>query len=94
MQQDLVKLLNAVYQKAREEPVDEQERQEFIFHMTDWAESLPRLADLYANPSSYSVDDAATIIGELLYHTSGHIAEAARKYDYFPDPFSGGEDDV
>ena len=59
----------------------------FVFHMTDWIRDLEKLASLYDQPAETTREQAEDAITSLLYHASAHINEAARLYDYLPEPF-------
>lgn len=66
---------------------DEQQIYDFVFHLIESTEDLCRFAEFARSPDAFSPDDGKAIVRALLYHASGHIAQAARLYDYFPDPF-------
>jgi hypothetical protein len=62
-------------------------QRDFVFHMLDWRSDMTRLSDLYDHPERFSSSEAVSVVQAFLYHASGHIAEAARLYDIFVDPF-------
>jgi len=64
-----------------------EQRDAFIFHMTDWRDDLQRLARLYEEPVNVDDQQAKDTISAVLYHALGHLIAAARLYDYVPDPF-------
>jgi hypothetical protein len=87
----LQRLLAAIYneyQKLDDPAVNKQCRQDFVFHMTDWATNLQELAELYQDPERFDRSDAGTIVARFLYHVTAHLMEAARlMLDYEPDYF-------
>lgn len=57
------------------------DKDEFLFHMTDWKASLEKLARLYANPEDVSQEDAHRVLQQLFYHILPHLNAAAEIYD-------------
>jgi hypothetical protein len=74
---------------AENDAIADKERacHDFVFHMTDWVADLERLSGLYAHPEAHDEAHAREAVTSFLYHASGHIAEAARIFDVFIDPF-------
>ena len=62
------------------------------FHMTDWANDLRDLFELYSNPDAYSMDQAKRIVSGFLVHVPAHVAAAAKLYldDPVTDVFGVG----
>ncbi len=81
-------LLAAVYpkyQKRTDSAADRQCRKDFVFHMTDWAGDLQRLAALYREPQDFAKTEAEAIVAGFLYHVIPHLVEAGRLLlDYEP----------
>jgi hypothetical protein len=68
----------------------EQQEHDFVFHLLECSDELCEFADLCRDPHAVGLEKARKIVAALVYHTSGHLAQAARLYDYFPDPFAAG----
>ncbi len=86
----LVARLRAVFMDFHAEDSDpgkEKACGDFVFHMTDWIEELERLSRLYSDPLSHNEEEVRRAVTGFLYHACGHIIQAARLYDYVPDPF-------
>jgi hypothetical protein len=87
----LEQLLGAVFDRFREgeDPaVFAKNREEFIFHMTDWLNDLEELTDLYRNPGKHKASKASTLVGGFLYHVIPHLKAAGRLLlDEIPDAF-------
>lgn len=85
----LKKLLAAIYdryQKLDAPAANKACRHDFVFHMTDWAADLRRLAALYANPQQFDRATAGDIVAGFLLHALPHLMEAGRLLlDYEPD---------
>lgn len=85
----LEKLLSAVYhqyQKLDDPAANKKGRRDFVFHMTDWADDLRRLADLYQHPEEFNPETAGDIVAGFLYHVIPHLREAGRlMLDYDPE---------
>ncbi len=60
---------------------------EFVFQMTDWAEDLLRLADLYRDPESHSPSAWREAVSGFLLHAVHHLMRAAELDDSLMDPF-------
>jgi hypothetical protein len=76
------------FQSHDDEERHELAKQQFVFHMTDWAEDLFALCKLYARPSD-SDPDAGRTIARFLYHVIPHLNAAGRLLlDQVPDPFT------
>jgi hypothetical protein len=89
----LEKLLSAIYnqyQKLDDAALNKKSRADFVFHMTDWADDLHRLAELYRHPENFDKEQAGNIVSGFLYHVIPHLQEAGRiMLDYDPgDVFS------
>lgn len=90
------KLLGEVFDAAREglrESLDdaayEEQRREFVFHMTDWLSDLGRLRELLANAEGADKDEACTQVIGFLYHAVPHLNAAGRLLlDEIRDPFA------
>ena len=64
-------------------------RRDFVFHMTDWASDLERMARLFEDPGTFSQDEATTFIIGFLYHVIPHLNAAGQLLlDEVPDPFA------
>lgn len=57
------------------------DRDKFVFHMTDWQETMDLLNRLFNNPEDYDQDQANHILQELFYHVLPHLNAAAEIYD-------------
>jgi hypothetical protein len=84
----LKKLLAAIYdqyQKLDDPAANKECRLDFVFHMTDWADDLRRLADLYRDPGRFDRSDGGKVVAGFLIHVTAHLMEAARlMLDYEP----------
>ena len=67
--------------QAKENNNYESDREKFLFHMTDWQESLDALKRLFSSPSEYDQEQANLILQELFYHVLPHLNAAAEIYD-------------
>lgn len=67
--------------QAKENNNYDADREKFVFHMTDWQESLGLLNRLFSNPDEYDQDQANRILQELFYHVLPHLNAAAEIYD-------------
>ena len=87
---DLPQILGHVFdnvQTADNPQAHERQRQEFVFHMTDWDEELESLAKLYSN-RHMSEAEATQVVVEFLYHALPHLNAAGRLLlDRIPDAF-------
>jgi hypothetical protein len=63
----------------------ESDKDDFVFHMTDWASDLENMARLYSAPNRFSQEEAAQILQSFLYHAVPHIVAAAEIYDDAPE---------
>jgi hypothetical protein len=77
------KLLAFFKQMAETKEKDnyDSDRDAFVFHMTDWRDSLGSLAHLFSRPDEFEQDDADRILQELFYHVLPHLNAAAEIYD-------------
>ena len=57
------------------------DREKFVFHMTDWQETLDSLKRLFSSPDEYDQDQANHVFQELFYHVLPHLNAAAEIYD-------------
>ncbi len=57
------------------------DREKFVFHMTDWKETLDSLNRLCISPDEYDQDQANHVLQELFYHVLPHLNAAAEIYD-------------
>ena len=65
----------------------EQQRRDFIFHMTDWSGDLAAIDQLFESPSSPEL--ASKVIVGFLYHVIPHLNAAGRLLlDTIPDAFA------
>jgi hypothetical protein len=65
----------------------EEEKRQFIFHMTDWIDDLQDLIELYEQ-ERYEGNAAQTIAG-FLYHAVPHLNAAGRLLlNHIPDNFT------
>ncbi|MFO0550976.1 MAG: hypothetical protein U0271_21475 [Polyangiaceae bacterium] len=83
----LTKTLVRVFRRMKDE-ASEQDEHDFVFHLAECADDLERFCRLRDNPAAYSFEESRAIVASLLYHASGHLAQAARLYDHFVDPFN------
>ena len=67
--------------KAKESDNYDNDKEKFLFHMTDWSSSLESLARFYSNPADFSPEDSSRVLQELLYHVLPHLNAAAEIYD-------------
>jgi hypothetical protein len=101
MNQTFADLLGRVFDESRDylstsltAEEYKQLRQDFIFHMTDWASDLERLHSLSRTPEQWSADDATSFVIGMLYHVIPHLKAAGRiLLDDVGDPFSGDKTD-
>jgi hypothetical protein len=88
----MAKVFDAVFEEEREgaDPAEyERRRQDFAFHMTDWAGELEQMAALQRNLEQSDPEEAATFIIGFLYHVVPHLNAAGRLLlDEIPDPFA------
>jgi hypothetical protein len=63
----------------------EQEKEEFVFHMTDWAIDLSSLAAFYANPDLFNEQQAHDTLYCVFFHILEHLLAAAEIYDDAPE---------
>jgi hypothetical protein len=66
---------------AKEKNNYETDREKFVFHMTDWQETLDSLKQLFSGPDKYEQDQANHILQDLFYHVLPHLNAAAEIYD-------------
>ena len=59
----------------------ETDREAFVFHMTDWQESLTSLEKLFSRPDDFDQNEANRILEGLFYHMLPHLNAAAEIYD-------------
>lgn len=63
------------------------QRDDFVFHMTDWALDLERLARLYKKPQDNAT--ATELVVTFLSHATPHLSAAGRLLlDGVPDTFA------
>ena len=90
---EIKKLLGQIFDTFQEVEHPEErirQKQEFVFHMTDWTSDLKKIAGLYQNPKKLG-PDASKIVVAFLYHAIPHLNAAGRLLlDRIPDPFSKG----
>jgi hypothetical protein len=89
--EQLYRLLRSVLAEIKDSPLDDNTVRDFVFHLTECTDELKELVGLLLEPDRYDVQGAKRIVQAVLYHSSGHIAQAARLYDYFPDQFGRGD---
>ncbi len=67
----------------------EQQRRDFIFHMTDWSDDLAAIDKLFEGESASSEELASKVIVGFLYHAIPHLNAAGRLLlDTIPDAFA------
>jgi hypothetical protein len=78
-------LLGKIFDGAREglrESLAPQEyekrKQDFVFHLTDWADDLQQLADLFNRPNRQDEESASALVIGFLYHLIPHLNAAGR----------------
>ena len=71
----------------RSEQDFEQNIDAFVFHMLDWLDDLRTLADAYERSEAITNEEFEKAVISFLYHAAPHIVEAAKLYDYLPNPF-------
>ena len=59
----------------------ESERDKFVFHMTDWQDTLGSLERLFSCPDDFDQDQANRLLQELFFHMLPHLNAAAEIYD-------------
>jgi hypothetical protein len=88
----MAKVFDAVFEEEREggDPAEyERRRQDFAFHMTDWASEIEQMMALQKNLDEADPEEAATFIIGFLYHVVPHLNAAGRLLlDEIPDPFA------
>ena len=84
---DQLKTAFAAVFRVMNEESGEQKEHDFVFHLTESVQDLAAFADLCRNPDRYTPEETKKIVAAVLYHAAGHLAQAARLYDYFADPF-------
>src|SRR5260370_31205764 len=88
-QRRLHKLLAQVYDRFQR--VDDAKtnavcKRNFVFHMTDWAGDLTKLAELYKHPQNFDKKTASDIVAGFLLHVIWHVRAAGRlMLDYTPE---------
>ncbi len=91
----LDKLLAVVFDRLQEvenSALYAKNREEFIFHMTDWSENLEELVELYRRPQHYKPKEASRIVAGFLYHVIPHLKAAGRLLlDEIPDAFDNSQ---
>ena len=91
-------LLEAIFDNCRdvEDPLrNEERRDEFVFHMTDWLSDFQRLKKMYDQPKKVDVEKASTFLIGFLYHVIPHLNAAGRLLlDEIPDPFTKAKQKV
>jgi hypothetical protein len=78
------------FQDVEDPAVHAKNREEFVFHMTDWAEDLEQLATLYRQPEKWQKQKskASQVVAGFLYHAFPHLKAAGRLLvDEIPDAF-------
>lgn len=88
MSPKLERMLRAIYPEFQKLDTEEDRRSQsdFVFHMTDWAENLEQLANLYRHPERFTKAEAEAIVSAFLYHVIPHLKEAGRLLlDYEPE---------
>jgi hypothetical protein len=89
----LIRLLRAAFDQLQESPtpaLHEERKWEFVFHMTDWAQDLQKLAELYRHPEAFDKAAAQHAVAGFLYHAIPHLKAAGRLLlDEIPDAFEG-----
>jgi hypothetical protein len=83
-------LLREVFTELRQddEPGYTEQKEDFVFHMTDWLEDLNGLMSLYSD-SGVGKEAAAKFVVGFLYHVIPHLNAAGRLLlGGIPDPFS------
>jgi hypothetical protein len=89
-QPQIKSLLRAVFGELREEddPDFEKNRDEFVFHMTDWLDDLDAFREMLRT-SDVTKEIAARQIVGFLYHVTPHLNAAGRLLlDGVPDTFA------
>jgi hypothetical protein len=66
---------------AKESDNYDNDKEKFLFHMTDWNSSLESLVRFYSNPDDFRQEDANRVLQELFYHVLPHLNAAAEIYD-------------
>lgn len=67
--------------QAKENDNYESDREKFVFHMTDWQETLDSLKQLFSSPDEYDQGQANHVLQEFFYHVLPHLNAAAEIYD-------------
>ena len=67
--------------RAKEADNYDDDKDKFVFHMTDWKSSLESLGKLYSKPSDFSQEETNRILQELCYHVLPHLNAAAEIHD-------------
>jgi hypothetical protein len=84
------RLLREVFGELRDEddPVFEKNRDEFVFHMTDWLDDLDDFLALVRSATATKEAAARQIVG-FLYHVTPHLNAAGKLLlDGVPDTFA------
>jgi hypothetical protein len=80
------------YQRLDDPAANLEARHDFVFHMTDWAYDLERLASLYARPEAFDKDEAGDRVFRFLIHALPHLLAAGRLLlGKVSDPFGDQE---
>lgn len=68
--------VNDAYQHQSGRALNDECRQDFIFHMTDWLDDLQRLASLYDRPKEVPDAEAEDRVFSFLIHEVPHLMAA------------------
>jgi hypothetical protein len=83
-------LMGQVYdalQSIDDKAANSEAKRQFVFHMTDWLDSLESLVKLYEE-GALRKDKAAQTVAGFLYHVIPHLNAAGRLLlDRIPEPF-------
>ena len=64
------------------------DRDSFVFHMTDCINDLKAICNLYNNPSQITTNESKEYLRALFFHALPHLLAAAEIYDDAPEIYS------
>lgn len=64
------------------------DRESFVFHMTDWFDDLQAICKLYSSPNQVSAGESKEALRALFFHALPHLLAAAEIYDDAPEIYA------
>jgi hypothetical protein len=84
MPYDEEKIKLSIFESMKVLEISNENARDIAFHMTDWLGDLKALQEYYADPETFSNEEASDLLMHFLVHVPDHIAAAKKLACGFP----------